>query len=779
MLQTSLSAKLWYGAASLDFIKHNHRFRVSTFLGEGRGLDDLFTELKRRNVFKVGVAYLALGWVVIQVTSIAVPALNLPESLNSIVFYLGIVGFPFALFFAWAFELTPDGIKRSHEVEGEHSISHHTGRKLDFVIIAFLVLALGGVVYDSYLSPSQSKAGANLPTTAEAEANISPSIAVLAFEDFSPDKDQEYFADGISDEILNLLAKTNAMKVTGRTSSFSFKGTKDDIPTIAGKLNVNHILEGSINKSGNRLKITAQLIRDDGYHIWSETYKRDLTDIFEIQEEIAAAILRELKAKLLGESYTPKAISTTNMEAFDLYLKGKQLYNDNSFEALAMARDYMERALKLDLDFTLAEVSLINIVMSQLSTGSIDEEPALSNITKRAEDLLAERPNSMDAIIAMARIKDYQEDNVSNLQMMEKARALGANSASFYTGYGNALRRNNRGEEAIATLRHAILLDPMDGVNYWFLSNQLANSGAEDEAIEILKKGVEVAPRYPEIVSSLAYAMSNAKGDLLTAIEYRKQAADISPSDPEFFDSLAHDYMSLESFDQAEKLINKSLKMAPKRGQANDIKSWLMFILGEKEPAVSLIEKTLEAADTVHRHNSKNLLIESAVTFMINKRDYVDAEKFLLSYVPELKQLAAAPTIKNEAALLKAIPFPPHLLSLISLYQLQGKQADAKNLLRHTTFYTPDYILKTQERLTGENYYRLAGRQALSGEKEKALDHLITAFDHGYMGFWHFDYLYNSALYSLHEEPRYKALIKRIRTEIARQRELLPEEDAT
>ncbi len=777
MLQTSLSAKLWYGAASLDFIKHNHRFRVSTFLGEGRGLDDLFTELKRRNVFKVGLAYLALGWIVIQVTSIAVPALNLPESLNSIVFYLGIVGFPFALLFAWAFELTAEGIKRSHEVEEDSSIAHHTGRKLDFVIIAFLVLALGGVVYDSYLSPQQPKAGTNIPTTAEAEANISPSIAVLAFEDFSPDKDQEYFADGISDEILNLLAKTNAMQVTGRTSSFSFKGSKDDIPTIASKLNVKHILEGSINKSGNRLKITAQLIRDDGYHIWSETYKRDLTDIFEIQEEIATAILSELKAKLLGEISPPKTQFTENMEAFDLYLRSKQLYNDNSFEGLAQARSYMEKALALDPGFTLAEVGLINIIASQLGTGSIKVEPALGDISNRADTLLVKEPNSIDAIMAMARIKDFQGDRVADLQLMEKARALGANSASFYTGYGAALGKNNRQEEAIAALRHAILLDPMDGVNYWLLSLRLANWGAEEEAIKILQKGTEVAPRYPELYIGLGWAMTNTRGDYLSSINYRKQAINISPSDPELLDWLSMNYWALEDFDRAAKALDKSFKLDPKRGQSNSMKVWLLFLTGQKEQALNLIEKTLEAKDTVHRHNSKNFLIEQAVVIMMDKGDYKKAEDYLLSHAPDLNKLATAPTINNDKELIKAVSFPPHLVSLASLYQIQGQAADAHKFLRHLTYYTPDYILKTRQKIRGQDYNILAHIYALSGEKDKALEHLTKSFDHGYLADWQFDYVYSPALHSLKEEPRYKTLIKRIRTEIARQRALLPDED--
>jgi TolB-like protein len=260
---------------------------------------ELIEELKRRNVFRVGVAYLALAWVVIQITDMAVPALNLPQSLQAIVFYIGIVGFPFAVFFAWAFELTPDGLKREHEVDRTASVTHHTARKIDFGIIAMLVLAVAFLVVDNYVMPGPVEtdtASSDSTSTPPKEETSYNSIGVLPFLNMSNDPDQEYFSDGIAEELLNALAKLKNLQVAARTSSFAFKGQNQDIMEVGSALKVDTVLEGSVRKSGTRLRITAQLIDvANGYHLWSETYEREIDDIFAIQDEISLAISQALE----------------------------------------------------------------------------------------------------------------------------------------------------------------------------------------------------------------------------------------------------------------------------------------------------------------------------------------------------------------------------------------------------------------------------------------------------------------------------------------------------
>jgi TolB-like protein len=270
----------------------------------------LFNELKRRNVFKVAAAYVIVGWLVMQVGDTLGPALLLPGWINSALAFFLILGFPLAMFFAWAFEMTPEGIKKEKDVVRGDSITRVTSQKLNGMIIGLLVIALGYFAFDKFvLDPGRDAAeiDAAVQTAQEAaSAGQAPtvndnSIAVLPFVNMSDDAANEYFSDGISEEILNALAKVKGLKVAGRTSSFSFKGKDQDLRQIGETLGVQHILEGSVRKAGNQVRITAQLIKaSDGFHLWSETFDRELTDIFAIQDEIAQTILEQMKLELMG-----------------------------------------------------------------------------------------------------------------------------------------------------------------------------------------------------------------------------------------------------------------------------------------------------------------------------------------------------------------------------------------------------------------------------------------------------------------------------------------------
>ena len=252
-----------------------------------------FKELKRRNVFKVAAAYIIIGWLIMQAGEVMRPALHLPEWVNSLLAFFLILGFPLAMFFAWAFELTPDGLKKEKDVDHSKSIAPNTGRKLDFTIIGLLVLALGYFGYDKLvLSPAREIALIEATTKAATEqvsaepralTGTDKSIAVLPFVNMSSDPEQEYFSDGITEEILNHLAKNRELQVAARTSVFSFKGHDQDIRQIGEMLNVGTILEGSVRKDGEYIRITAQLIRaSDGFNLWSESYDRKLENIFAI-----------------------------------------------------------------------------------------------------------------------------------------------------------------------------------------------------------------------------------------------------------------------------------------------------------------------------------------------------------------------------------------------------------------------------------------------------------------------------------------------------------------
>ncbi|MDH5630468.1 MAG: tetratricopeptide repeat protein [Gammaproteobacteria bacterium] len=313
--------------------------------------NSFFSELKRRNVFKVAIAYLVVGWLAIQVIVNVTEPLALPDWAPSFVIVLLAIGFPIALIFAWAFELTSDGIKKSKDVDQDSSITHLTSRKIDFIIIGALVLIIGGLVYERMnISPPQSIETANTPINLN-----KASIAVLPFADMSPENNQVYFSDGISDEILNVLAQVEGLHVTSRSSAFQFRGNDIHIPTVAETLGVEHILEGSVRKSGNNIRVTAQLIEAaSDKHLWSATFDRALTteNIFAIQSDIANAIVTEMGDKIGIKPYTESIhvdLKTADLSTYETYLKGKETFmNRASYNDLATSIELLENVTTSD-----------------------------------------------------------------------------------------------------------------------------------------------------------------------------------------------------------------------------------------------------------------------------------------------------------------------------------------------------------------------------------------------------------------------------------------------
>ena len=283
----------------------------------------VFQELKRRNVFRVGIAYLVLSWLLLQVADVVVPILELPDWVGKLVLFLLLLGFPLVLFFAWAYELTPDGIKREAEVDRERSITPQTGRKLDRAIIAFLAIAVAMLLVDRFWLGLESEPEATL-----VESGDDRSVAVLPFVPMSSGPDDEFFADGLTEEILNSLAQLPELLVTARTSAFLFKGKELPVAEIAATLGVRHIVEGSVRRSGDRLRVTAQLVRaEDGFHLWSQNYDRGSEDAITVQEDIAEQIATALDVVLNDEKRDAmQRAGLRDVEAFIEYQKARDLY---------------------------------------------------------------------------------------------------------------------------------------------------------------------------------------------------------------------------------------------------------------------------------------------------------------------------------------------------------------------------------------------------------------------------------------------------------------------
>ncbi len=360
-----------------------------------------FAELKRRNVVRVGIAYTIVAWVLAQIAEFAFENFGAPEWVLKTVVVLLLLGLPLALFFAWAFEVTPQGVKREKDVDRSQSITQTTGRKLNFLIIGALVLALGYFVWERQTGIEEIDSSGQVNVASNEE--IAPggpdirSIAVLPFINMSSDREQEWFSDGLTEELLNALARTPDLLVAARTSSFKFKDSNEDIPTIAKALGVAHVLEGSVRRDRDRLRVTAQLIRaSDGFHLWSQNYDRKPEDVIALQEEVAIEIAIALQTAMDPEALAKMASSgTRSVPAYNAYLQGlaygiSTLSTGDAYVFLS-ARDAFERAIELDPEFALAYWELAKFWGIQLQTTNIVSgivEMPLEEVALRYEDVI-------------------------------------------------------------------------------------------------------------------------------------------------------------------------------------------------------------------------------------------------------------------------------------------------------------------------------------------------------------------------------------------------------
>jgi len=447
----------------------------------------LFEELKRRNVFRVAIAYVVVAWLALQVADVVLNNVEAPAWVFTvIVLVLGIV-FPLVLVFAWAFEMTPEGLKREHDVDRTQSITTRTGRKLDLTVIAILTLAVGYFAYDRFISAD----GGPAP-----DEFVDRSIAVLPFVNMSSDEEQEYFADGLSEELLNLLAKIPELRVASRSSAFQFKGQRIDISVVAQQLNVAHILEGSVRKDGDRLRITAQLIKaDDGFHMWSESYDRELSSVFAIQDEIANAVVDALRVELLGEA--PKA-AETDPEAYALYLQGRYFYNLGDTQDWTNSVDAYQHALEIDQEYAPAWAGLAVSYTSLADYGVIDPLEGHGLARSAADRAVALDPSLAAAWTSLSVIKSvYDWDWEGAETAIQEALRLEPGNVDAIDQAANVASTLGRLDEAISLSQQAVALDPLGLGPLARHGGNLIAVGRLDEAEAAYRQVLTLDPAYP------------------------------------------------------------------------------------------------------------------------------------------------------------------------------------------------------------------------------------------------------------------------------------------
>jgi TolB-like protein len=475
----------------------------------------LLGELKRRNVFRVAMFYAVVGWVLLQVGDLLFGALGVPPWGIKLLLGLLLLGFPMVLVFSWVYELTPEGLKREHEVDRNASITARTGAKLNVLIAVLLAVAIGLLVADRFLvhhaptqpaavtEPADAAAPGTVPSPRPATAPgvRQASIAVLPFVNMSEDEANEYFSDGLTEELLNVLANVPGLRVIARTSSFSYKGKEVKIADVARELDVNHVLEGSVRKAGNRVRITTQLIRSsDSSHLWSQTYDRDLTDIFAVQDEIATEVVDALKVRLLqpGGAAGERG-GTKNAAAYEAYLRGKHLRYEGEGEAsLRQALDALDEAVRLDPDYALAHAARANVLFTLTSNAYVPFDTGFAQSRDAANRALAIEPDLAEGLLAKSYVEfDVDMDPVAAAESSERAMRLSPGSYDVqyaYSGYQTSLGRSDR---AIAAAEKAVQLDPIAPAAHVNLAGALLFARQYARAETVARKALAMAPDRP------------------------------------------------------------------------------------------------------------------------------------------------------------------------------------------------------------------------------------------------------------------------------------------
>jgi TolB-like protein/Tfp pilus assembly protein PilF len=557
----------------------------------------VFAELKRRNVYKVAVAYAIVGWLSIQIATQVFPFLEIPNWVVRLVILAVAIGFPIALVIAWAFELTPEGLKRTEDVDAS---GERVPKKRAWIYIVVIGAAISvALFFVGRYSASSTGTSRQDAAPARAEAGTvstipQKSIAVLPFDNLSEEKGNAYFAEGIQDEILTRLAKVADLKVISRTSTQRFKSAPSDLRDIAKQLGVTNILEGSVQKSNDQVRVTVQLINAmTDAHLWAEIYDRKLTDIFAVESDIAKTIADTLQVKLTGsEKISIGKTPTMNPEAYELYLKGRFFWNKRTAADLRKGIDYFNQAISKDPGYALAYAGLADsyVILSVFGAASPqDSIPQARAAAKKAlelDDTLAEAHASSGRI---AGPYDFEFDR--SIAEFERAIQLNPNyaMAHHWLSWG-PLTALGRFDRAIAEGKRAVELDPLSLINNADLGgNVYLNARRYDEAIAQLRKTIEMDPRFylAHYYLGQAFQLKGQRAESIT--EYQK-AVELD-DDPEALAYLGQAYARSGQRDEALKILAHLTEEAKSRYVSGYSMALMFMGLGDKKQAIDALER--------------------------------------------------------------------------------------------------------------------------------------------------------------------------------------------
>jgi TolB-like protein len=562
---------------------------------------NFFAELKRRNVYKVAVAYAVIAWLLIQAASILFPTFEAPAWVMKAFVTVVAFGFPIALILAWAFELTPEGIKRTEEVAPNESITRRTGRKITAFIVIVGLVAAALLAFQFFRTRN--------PSTAPATSGAIPqkSIAVLPFASLSEDKANEYFANGIQDEILTRLAKIADLKVISRTSTQQYQSKPGNLREIAKQLGVAHILEGSVQKVGDAVRVNVQLIKAEGdSHLWADTYDRKLTDIFAVETEVAQRIATSLAAHLTGgEQQQIANVPTKNPQAYDAYLRGLALIVRQSNEDVDKGRQFLQQAVELDPEYAQAWAQL-SIAESELYFNAEHTPARLEHSRHAAETAVRLQPELGDAHSALGLFYYFcLQDFDRALLELDEARKRSPNdgNAIFYTGL--VKRRQGKLDEAIEFLKKATIFDPRNQDMWANLARSYRGKRDYRSAHEMFDRAFAISPDEIEFIGEKVEVYA-AEGDLDSA-EKLLRTHHLEAREPGIYYLLFR-----RRFDEAVRVLSKVIEERKRRtplSEADD-KSWLGALqlwAGHATEGRALLEQARRELKTLQEQGETSL----------------------------------------------------------------------------------------------------------------------------------------------------------------------------
>lgn len=556
-----------------------------------------YDELKRRNVVKMALLYVVASWLILQVADLSVSLLELPQWIGKTVFLLLALGLPLVLIFSWVYEMTPEGIKREKDIDGGQSITPETGHKMNVLIVVMLALAISGLIADRLMPETVVQEAERGEAAAVMQPDIAMSIpdrsiAVLPFVNMSSDAEQEYFSNGLSEELLNLLAKIPELSVAARTSSFSLQGRELQIAEIGQILKVSHVLEGSVRKSGKQVRITVQLIHvEDGYHMWSESYDRTLEDIFAIQDEIAAEVVAQLKIKLLGAA--PR-IKETDPAAYALFLKARYLGRLGTPEGWTQSVGLYQQALAIDPDYAAAWSGLSRIYVDQTNKSYLPISEGFELARDAATRALTIDPDFAAAHAQLGTIANtYDRNLVVAAGHLERALALDPANPEILMLAANFAVSLGRLELALSLADAAIARDPLDLYAQRMEAIFYMLAGDFDRAIAAFRLALTLGPDSMGTNGLLGRTLL-LKGEPEAALAVMEQ----EPTDWRLLE-LPMIYFALGQIDQSDLILAELIEkyeheaavniaaIHAYRSEPDEAFSWLNKAVAENDPGLS------------------------------------------------------------------------------------------------------------------------------------------------------------------------------------------------